>query len=343
MTDAPAASEPIGRVETFDETSISGWLRVPEGGDARSLDLCLNGQPVAAAKTSDVIGQDGSDSIRRFRLRLKSLWNYTKSTDRLSITFEGDPLFIEGHGFYRRPRKSGPHTSSELFSKIAAGYVFNQKGRLQLSKELDKEWQAAVFALYDRVRHFLKEELDTDLMVIYGTLLGAARAGKFIGRDHDFDVGYLSKETTPPEVKAEAERIIHALWDAGYIIRVKKSCFYVKHPEIPGAQIDIGRLFFDKKGVLHSAFGFAGRCMFRLEDFDGYQEIELEGRNVLAVKNVAGLLRCIYGESWQIPNPGFHWRRERARTSYKARFNAEEILRLTEYKATRADANANAA
>lgn len=54
---------------------------------------------------------------------------------------------------------------------------------------------------------FMKESLDIDSFLIYGTLLGAIREKDFIAHDHDIDIAYLSKEKTTDKVLIELDKI----------------------------------------------------------------------------------------------------------------------------------------
>lgn len=329
-----AALEPHGAVEVLNEREVFGWLELPEDEEARELTLYVNETPIATTTTAALVSRDVPYPVAQFRLRLNSLWDYVGFTDVLSVRYAGRALSIRGRGPFAAPPKSGWRRLSTLKKRFEAGYVFNQKGKLQLSKALDADWQRAVFDLYDRLRIFLRDRFDLELMVVYGTLLGAVRSGRFITRDHDFDVGYFSKETTPDRVKAEARSLILALAGAGYDVEVKLSCFYVSDKASGGTQIDFGRLFFDDDDVLQSGFGFAGTTAFRRSDFRGYRDIELQGHSVRTVDNPDALLACIYGDGWRTPNPGFQWEKDKKTACPAARFNRDEIQALYEEIAT---------
>lgn len=94
--------------------------------------------------------------------------------------------------------------------------MFNQHGRLQLSKKLDTAWQAAVLDLYDGVSAVVRGDFGFDAFLAYGSLLGWVREGGFIGHDVDFDAAYLSEHTDPALAAAELRDIALRLIDAGF-------------------------------------------------------------------------------------------------------------------------------
>src|SRR5690606_34890229 len=96
--------------------------------------------------TSNSIGE-----ARKFSMRVKGLWEHCPPGSRVSLRVDGVPLPIAGKGIFKKVGDGGPESLDDLSQKLAAGYVFNDYGRLQLSKKLDLAWQAKVIGLYQRV------------------------------------------------------------------------------------------------------------------------------------------------------------------------------------------------
>lgn len=332
-----AVQEIWGLVETFNDKELTGWVNLAQGETYREIFLCVNGKPVQKIRTSGPIERDLPFAVHRFSLRMSSLWHYVSPNDKVSIKVNDHDLHIAGYGRVYSPLIAGVLTTSVLFTKLGRKYVFNQKGSLQLSKTVDLKWQKRTFDLYSMVREHLKAVFSVDLVVIYGTLLGAVRSGQFIGHDHDFDVGFISKFSAPEEVRQEAIRIAENLVTSGFQITVKPSCIYVRHPSIPKAQIDIGRIFLGQDSKLQTAFGFAGTTEYTADHFSGVVPIELAGSTVYSVSNPEVLLSCIYGDEWRIPNSGFNWDRERRRITRAARLTKAEILSIAEFVEKHAD------
>lgn len=336
-----AVEEIWGLVETFHERELTGWVNLAEGEEYREVCLCVNGKQVQKIRTAGPIERDLPFSVHRFSLRMGSLWHYVSPSDKISIKVNDHNLHIAGHGREYSPTIAGELPTSTLFTKLEQKWVFNQKGSLQLSKTVDLKWQKRTFSLYNMVREHLKTVFSVDLVVIYGTLLGAVRSGQFIGHDHDFDCGFISKFSVPQEVRQEAILIAENLVSSGFQITVKPSCIYVRHPSIPRAQIDIGRIFLGPDGKLQTAFGFAGTTEYTAEHFKGVETISLAGSTVYTVSNPEVLLSCIYGNEWRIPNSGFNWDRERRRITRAARLTKAEILSIAEFVEKQASAKAN--
>lgn len=326
-----AVEEIWGLVETFHERELTGWVNLAHGEEHREISLCVNGKQIQRIRTAGIIERDLPFTVHRFSLRMGSLWHYVTPTDKISVRVNDHALHIAGHGREYSPTLEGTLPTSALFTKLGQKWVFNQKGSLQLSKTVDFKWQKRTFGLYNMVREHLKTVFSVDLVVIYGTLLGAVRSGQFIGHDHDFDVGFISRSSVPQDVRQEAIRIAENLVESGFQITVKPSCIYVRHPSIPRAQIDIGRIFLGPDRKLQTAFGFAGTTDYTAEHFNGVIPIELAGNTVYTVSNPEVLLSCIYGEEWRIPNSGFNWDRERRRITRAARLTKAEILSIVEF------------
>ena len=320
-----------GLVETFNDRELTGWVNLGQGENHRDIALCVNGKQIQRIRTAGPIDRDLPFAVHRFSLRMNTLWRFMSPTDKLTIRVNNHDLHIAGHGRVYSPLVSGDLPINELFTKLEKKWVFNQKGGLQLSKTVDVKWQKRTFALYNMVREHLKAVFAVELVVIYGTLLGAIRSEQFIGHDHDFDVGFISNFSEPEEVRKEAIDIAKNLVASGFQITVKPSCIYVRHPSIPRAQIDIGRIFLGPDSKLQTAFGFAGTTDYTKEHYSGVTPIKLAGNTVYAVSNPEILLSCIYGNEWRIPNSGFNWDRERRRITRAARLTKAEILTLTEF------------
>lgn len=335
-----ADQEIWGMVETFDPRELTGWVNLAKGAHSRDVLLCVNGVQVQKIRTAGPIERDLPFPVHRFSLRMNSLWAYVGPTDQISVRVGELDLHIAGHGRFYTPLTTGDNPTTLLFDKLKDNHVFNQKGSLQLSKTVDIKWQRRTFKLYDKVREHLKDHFSVELVAIYGTLLGAVRSGQFIGHDHDFDVGFVSRFSQPEEVRREAVQIAEHLIDSGYTLTVKPSCIYVRHPSVPRAQIDVGRLFIGADGKLQTAFGFAGTAEYEASDFTGVEPIKLGRHTVYTLSNPQKLLKCIYGDDWRVPNSGFNWDRERRRITKAARLSREEIDWILGYQARHAEARA---
>jgi hypothetical protein len=183
-------------------------------------------------------------------------------------------------------------------------------GRLNQSfADLDPE----VLEWYlDRTQDVL-EVLATDLglpaFLAYGSLLGAARSGRFIGHDMDVDLAYLSGQTTPATAMLESFRVERELRKRGWHVRRQNGGFLqVFFVEPAGAlrNIDVFTMFRDPAGGmlygLNDTFVPAVR-----DDVLPVGAMELEGRSLPVPRQPDVLLEAAYGPGWRVPDPGFHY------------------------------------
>lgn len=322
----------FGLIESMTESEATGWVVLPEGESYAYIKLLFNEKEILKFRTTEVISRSGvHGTVACFSLRFKSVWRYMSPQDNLSFEYSGEKLFISGHGYCFSHAYERITNSKVMFRKLNEGYIFNQKGFLRLSKTLDHEWQKNVISLYHNVRDFLKERHDLDVFVMSGTLLGTVRQGEFIGHDHDFDIGLISKKTTGDGAKKESKDFSKDLLDHGYRLQLKPSCTYISHPDFEGAQVDLVRMYFDQSGVLRSAFGFATDKVFFRDNYRGTVKASLSGHEVDVPESPESYLEVIYGEDWKIPNPTFNWSRELKVRDKASRFTQAEIQELYSY------------
>jgi SAM-dependent methyltransferase len=192
---------------------------------------------------------------------------------------------------------------------LADGYVFDQRGRLRLSKKIDKEWQRQVMKLFHDIRELANDRFGHDLFFMYGTLLGAVRENGFIGHDVDMDASFISSATDGPGAVADLRKLAFELIDAGYSVEGHPSCLHVTGPT--GPRIDIFHLYFDAADRLCFPFGVAGTTTFTRADWQGVQEIDFAGVTGVVPVNPEPLVERVYGSDWRYPKPGFRWDRDR--------------------------------
>jgi SAM-dependent methyltransferase len=284
----------------FGPTIISGLLR--EAGERPvKLQLLADGIPLAGNWGIPAPDQGG----QTFRFNLSSIWSYLGNEARLQIRANDVTADLPALSFADTPKLS----LEDLREKLEAGHVFNEKGKLQLSKTVDTVWQNNMFALFDGMSAILATK-GLKLFVLYGTLLGAYRNSNFIGHDHDFDAGYISNHTDPDKVVAEVVEVAEALSRHGYRVACKLSCIWVTDPKT-NVTIDIFHTFFDETGKLLLPFGVCGVKPFMKSNFRGHVDIDLAGRKVPAIADTEALVEYIYGPHWKIPNPGHNWNLDR--------------------------------
>lgn len=158
----------------------------------------------------------------------------------------------------------------------------------------------------DEVLRALKD-VGIDGFLAYGTLLGAVRGGKVIGNDSDADLGYVSRSTHPVDVIRESFRIQRELVEHGYrITRYSALAFKVDVEEADGTIRGLD---------VFGGFLMAGRLYLMGEIGDPFEEswilplgtTTLEGRPFPAPADPDRMLTAMYGASWRVPDPAFHF------------------------------------
>lgn len=296
-------------MQQFDKRAVSGTVTVPSGSAPVRVELFLN--KIKLAGTFAALGEPADDAdsrleTRPFRFALQDVWRFARTADRLTVQAEGQPLPIDASGEHHlHPEKSGRRTPARLRQRMANGYIFDQFGRLRLSKKLDTEWQRNVMGLFADVRTFAKEHFGYELFLIYGSLLGAVREGGFIGHDIDLDTAFICQATDGPGAAAELRALAFALIDAGYVVESFGTHLHVT--DEAETRIDVFHLYFDADDKLCLPFGIAGRTTVTRADWRGVEEIDLPGGRGVVPVNKEQFVEHLYGADWRTPKPGFHW------------------------------------
>ena len=150
-------------------------------------------------------------------------------------------------------------------------------------------------------------DVGTEAFLAWGTLLGAHRDGKVIGADADADVAYVSRHTHPVDVIRESFRMQRQLVEHGYhITRYSALAFKIDVDEGDGVVrgLDVfGGFFMD--GYLH----LMGEIREPFEEswIHPLGTTTLEGRTFPAPADPDRVLAAMYGASWRVPDPAFHF------------------------------------
>jgi len=181
-------------------------------------------------------------------------------------------------------------------------------GRLGRAFEQHGTEERAVLAKYVRqLLDDLNHVVGVPAFAAYGTLLGAVRAGRFIGHDFDADVAYLSQHHHPADLALESFTIHRALVDAGWNVRRVWTGMLHVWVEESGTRwhIDVFTAYF-YDGLFNIDRWVEGPML--PEQVTPVGEVRLEGERVAAPADAETVLELTYGPTWRVPDPAFSFR-----------------------------------
>ncbi|HEX5088068.1 MAG TPA: hypothetical protein VFV89_09680 [Nocardioides sp.] len=209
--------------------------------------------------------------------------------------FRGEVTFGSGRGRVEVVNRRGQPISLDKYLRRVV--AFDTRSRDELVPMLDAI-DEVIAALH---------KVGIEAFLAYGTLLGAVRGGKVIGNDSDADLGYVSHETHPVDAIRESFRIQRELVALGYrITRYSALAFKVDVEEADGTirGLDVfGGFLMDGHLYLMGEIGdpFEESWIYPLGT------TTLEGRTFPAPADTDRLLTAMYGPSWRVPDPAFHF------------------------------------
>jgi hypothetical protein len=209
--------------------------------------------------------------------------------------FRDEVSFGSGRGRVTMVNRRGQPISLDKYLRPVV--AFDTRSRDELEPMLDA---------IDEVLKALRN-VGIDGFLSWGTLLGAVRGGKVIGNDSDADVAYVSHLTHPVDVIRESFRVQREMTQLGYrITRYSGLAFKVDVVEADGTirGLDVfGGFLMD--GYLH----LMGEIREPFEESWIFPlgTTTLEGRSFPAPADTDRVLTAMYGPSWRVPDPAFHF------------------------------------
>src|SRR4051794_4432519 len=209
--------------------------------------------------------------------------------------FRREVAFGTGRGRVEVVNKNGQPISLDKYLKRVVAFESRSPEELQPLLDAIGEVIAAL------------KDVGTDAFLAWGTLLGAHREGRVIGNDADADVAYVSRYTHPVDVIRESFRMQRQLVEHGYhITRYSALAFKIDVDEGAGVVrgLDVfGGFFMD--GHLH----LMGEIREPFEEswIHPLGTTTLEGRTFPAPADPDRVLTAMYGASWRVPDPAFHF------------------------------------
>ncbi len=276
-------------------------IRQDQGGPTpERLDLRI-GDTVLRSETLEFRG--GAARVR-FRVSRPVLDRFPREAVLSARLDDGRYLPVPGGGTGWRLRLPGG--DGGIAADIARCGPLEKKGQLRPDAGELADRQAEYLALYTQLRSVFEREFERPLLILYGTLLGQVRSADFIPGDDDFDVGYPSRATMPPAVRAEAMGIMERLAELGFIVVLNEfgRPFRVRAPDgAAWCHLDNRPIFAPGDG--HVWLHKHARLPLPLSDFEISERAFLRGTEVLRPQNAEAFLGAYYGPGWRVPDPGY--------------------------------------
>ena len=174
------------------------------------------------------------------------------------------------------------------------------------------------------VETVFRVEFGLQLYLVYGTLLGAARDGDFIGHDIDIDLAYVSRARSMDGVLRERDRIARFFDDFGKVADIPNhGRFLLYGPTDPetgtvphGIEIYTSFVTQGEYYIYPSIPGW-----LRGRDIKPFSTIKFRGHEFCAPKHHEKWLELQYGKSWRVPVMPDEYRED------LSRFDCFEFLR----------------
>ena len=292
------------QVELVKNSLLKGWVSEEAAAVSTEVEVCINGTPVITADVCRPVEVGGVVKPLGFQRRIKGVWNFVTANDRVTVDHAGDTLDLRSLTVAPLPSE-GARPLAELQGLLNNGHTFDKYGNLRKRIDSDREWQLSMMGLYAEVRELIRERFGLNLLVTYGTMLGAVREGNFISHDNDVDTIYISRHSSPAAVKAEFVQVCEFLIEKGYRIFAKATHTWVFAPgEDKDAKLDIFFSWFDENDLYHLSYGYFGEPV-RREAFREVREASLGEHKVDVPIGAEDVLAQMYGANWRVPDKGF--------------------------------------
>ncbi len=312
-----------GWVRLFGRTAPTGLriLAVIVGTPRDEIVLMADGRPVATLP----IARSRRLPLLRSSLQLAVVTLQRSTVDRLPPRCT---LAVSPHGPASAPaggtvghglELTVPHGSGTLVSAhgssrtgSAAGQrdiawlpLIDKKGAPVPSVTDNTTLQQALAGLWADAAEVMRERLGKELFLLYGTLLGPVREGRFLPWDDDFDVAYFSEHTDVDDVRAESIEVMRTLATNGFTVGLNPQGRPFRLSDARG----LGTLRLDVRPmwVMGGAVWAPSHARLPLtrEQLVPCGSVTVDGRTFLVPADAEAFLAAYYGDDWREPRPGY--------------------------------------
>jgi hypothetical protein len=163
--------------------------------------------------------------------------------------------------------------------------------------------QAQLISL-NKLIAFFRKECDVYAYLAYGTLLGAIRDKNVIPYDTDYDIAYLSKFHTIPEIQTELQNICKILIKNNLLAKVFINGEGIINPKEKDLHDGVALIDVFTSWIINDKFYLAPNIYGQVEGraIVPFKYTEMRGLNFVVPKHSKILLRKLYGSGWRTPN-----------------------------------------
>ena len=263
--------------------------------------LVVNGGTVATTQATHV---EGDSAWLRFSLSAHDLCSYLGDGDIITIESDGARLAVDGKATSWQVTTGYHSRMSELRRELTSGHVFTKRGQLRMGYTPERREHA--LALFDEVSALIEKSHGYASYPFYGQLLGAIREHDFIAHDAGgFDMGYVSRNTTPDSVRTEFMDILRMLLGRGYHLRLEPWSAYVRPVRTSRVFVDLNYGWFNPAGELNLSFGWRHEPVKDRLEFEQPRQSVIGNHPIRVPGNAEAVLDQIYGPTWAVPDQGF--------------------------------------
>nr|WP_156889325.1 hypothetical protein [Halomonas sp. 1513] len=245
-------------------------------------------------------GENRPDWKFSYIIKRDSLKHFNERSSLVVVSNNNDVLSYHGAKEVEINIPTGKGNISEILSSRGE---LSKKGNIQPSSEEIRVFQEEYLSLYDELNKVFETSVGKPLFLMYGTLLGLYRNGDYIDGDDDFDVGYVSDQNDPINVKIETTKIMSILVKNGFdVLLTRRGRPFRISKGNAKIHLDV-RPLWEQGGNVWAHI--RAKLNMNIQEFREVEERDFRGRKVYIPTGTESFLESYYGKNWRIPDPGF--------------------------------------
>lgn len=296
-TNSSAQTGRIGEIDTVSKRKIAGWITIDLPSET-ALDLYISDIPIRSHRAE--IYDKNDPARKRFAFLIgEKLLNKLPANASVEVRLPTSDLSLP---FSEGVRKNFPGNASddgaELRGLLDAKWQIDHWGNMHVAFGKDPSLLEKCAKIYALGRNLIRKELDKELYVTGGNLLGLVREGKFLDHDDDIDASMII-DADDSDQAADAffryvEQLAPAAKAAGLRLKIASPLhFYIIKPGLP--YLDVLAGWFTRDGYWCRPSGYGGNIGATEFLFD---EVEYLGTQMAIPRHAETELVLTYGDGW---------------------------------------------